>query len=487
MFSFPTHPIAIGVSDGVQAAFNYLQASWRRWLPVVIVVAVVTGIAYAALGSPDTTGLYYIDRSTGQLTWYAGSDVRLWHVGGDLSVTGLVGLIASWVFTAAAIAGLRGRPMTLDFILVRGLMSLVASILLLFALIAAVIALVILVVAVPPLGVLGLFAAIPVLLYLVIRVVFYTLAIFDGFGPIEGISESWRLSRGAVVRLFGWGLLAILISLGFSIVSSIVGALFTGSTVAVGRGVEAVVTTTGSCFTVFMMAVLYESERARHDPAAYGIAAGPGYPPPYPGAPYPYGPGRYPGGPAQYPGAPAWPNTGPYAGASMPYPGQVAPYPGGPMPYPGAPMPYPGQVTPYPGEPAPYAGPQAPYPGGPMPYPGQVTPYPGSTPPYATAPSWPADPQPNQPISGWTVPQGTPVWPSAQQPAPTWPPQNPVLPYQGATPAYPGTQPPRWDPAAGTWTAPATGEVAPATTSEAPAEPSSADVTLSPEDPNTPA
>jgi hypothetical protein len=459
VFSFPIHPIAIGVSDGVQAAFNYLQASWRRWLPAVIVVAVVTGIAYAALGSPDTTGLYYIDRSTGQLTWNAGSDVRLWHVGGDLSVTGLVGLAATWAFTAAAIAGLRGRPMTLDFVVGRGLASLVASILLGVAAIAAVIALVILVVAAPPLGVLGLFAAIPVLLYVAIRVVFYTLAIFDGYGPIEGISESWRLSRGAMVRMFGWGLLAILISFGFSIVSSIVGALFTGSTVAVGRGIEAVVTTTGSCFTVFLMAVLYESERARHDPAAYGIAVGPGYPPPYPGAPYPYGPGQYPGGqypggqypggPAPYPGAPAWPNAGPYAGVPTPYPGQVAPYPAGPMPYPGAPMPYP-----------------------------------GATPPYATAPSWPAG---QQPVSGWTVPQGAPVWPSPQPPAPTWPPQTPALPYLGATPAYPGTQPPRWDPSTGTWAAPATGEVAPATSAEVPAEPSSADEVLSPQDPNTPA
>ncbi len=423
MFSFPVHPIAIGVSDGVQAAFNYLQLSWRRWLPAVIVVAVATGIAYAALGSPDTTGLYSIDRSTGQLTWDAGSDVRLWQVGGDLSVTGIIGLIASWLFTAAAIAGLRGRPMTLDFVLVRGLMSLVASILLLFALIVAVISLVIVGVAAPPLGILGLFAAIPVFIYFVIRVIFYTLAIFDGYGPIEGISESWRLSRGAMVRLFGWGLLAILISLGFSIVSSIVGALFTGSTVAVGRGIEAVVTTTGSCFTVFMMAVLYESERARHDPAAYGIVVGPGYPPPYPGAPYPYGPGQYPWGqypwgPVQYPGAPTWPGADPYAGPQ-------APYPGGPMPYPGAP---------------------APYPGGPMPYPGAPAPYPGATPPYPGAPSWPAGPVPNQPMSGWIAPQGAPGWPS-QPSAPTRPPQDPVLPYQSATPAYPGSQGPRWDPA----------------------------------------
>ena len=449
MFSFPMHPIAIGVSDGVQAAFSYLQISWRRWLPAVLVVAVLTGIIYAIVGSTDTATLYQVDRETGRIIWYAGSDKKLWGIAGSIGAIGLVGLVATWVFTAAAIAGLRGRPMTLDFVVGRGLTSLAASILLGLAGIVGFLALGLLLVVAPPLGILALLAAIPVSIYLVIRVVFYTLAIFDGYGAVRGISESWRLSQGAVVRMFGWGLLAILISLGFSIVASIVGALFTGSTVSVGRGLAAVATTTGSCFTVFMMAVLYESERARHDPAAYGIAAGPGYPPPYPGAPYP-------SGPAQYPGAPAWPNAGPYAG---PYTGAQPPYPGSPMPNPGAPAPYP------------------------------------------VAPSWPAGAQPTQPITGWVVPQAPPAWPNPQPPAPVWPPQNPVLPYQGATPGYSGAQPPRWGPAAGQSgsvfggpAAPVAGDPAeaigdpaatPAVRPEAPAEPSTADAAPPPEDPNT--
>jgi hypothetical protein len=455
------HPIAIGVSDGVQAAFSYLQISWRRWLPAVLVVAVLTGIIYTIVGSTDTTTLYQVDRETGRIIWYAGSDKKLWGIAGSIGAIGLVGLVATWVFTAAAIAGLRGRPMTLDFVLGRGLMDLAASILLGLAGIVGVIALGVLLVVAPPLGILALLAAIPVSIYLVIRVVFYTLAIFDGYGPVEGISESWRLSRGAVVRVFGWGLLAILISLGFSIVATIVDALFTGSTASVGRSLAAVATTTGSCFTVFMMAVLYESERARHDPAAYGIAAGPGYPPPYPGAPYP-------SGPAQYQGAPAWPNAGPYAGAQPQYPG-------GPIPYPGAPAPYP------------------------------TAPYPGAQPPSALAPSWQAGAQPPQPMSGWVVPQAPPAWPSPQPPAASWPPQNPGLPYQGATPGYPRTQPPRWGPAAGRFGpvsgAPVVGDPAapigdpaaasndPATTPavqpEAPAAPSTAEAAPKPEDPTT--
>ena len=32
MFTFSHHPTAIGVSDGIQDAFGYLQKSWRTWL-----------------------------------------------------------------------------------------------------------------------------------------------------------------------------------------------------------------------------------------------------------------------------------------------------------------------------------------------------------------------------------------------------------------------------------------------------------------------
>ena len=64
-------------------------------------------------------------------------------------------------------------------------------------------------------------------------------------------------------------------------------------------------TSFASCFIVFMMAALYESERARKDPSLYPIQPMPGYPAPYPTGPYgqqpyptaPYGPGQYPAGP----------------------------------------------------------------------------------------------------------------------------------------------------------------------------------------------
>ena len=240
-------------------------------------------------------------------------------------------------------------------------------------------------VIVAPIGVLLILAAIPALIYLYVRVVFYRLAIFDGFGPIEGIREAWRLSDGSAMRLFGWGLMAVLIEILFSIVGGLAAAPFNAANAQpIGQAMSAAVTTVFACFSVFMMAVLYESERARKNPAAYGLTMAPN---PYATSPYPAGP--YGVGP------------NPYAQGQYPQ----APYPANPYSqYPAAP--YPQQYPPQ---------------------------YPAAPP--ATASGWQTNPPTLQP------------WPTAPAPTPqTWTPgQQPTgLPYQGATPGYPGSQPPQW-------------------------------------------
>jgi hypothetical protein len=411
VFTFSTHPAAIDISEGIRAAFSYLRTSWQRWLPIVVAGAVVTGVLYSLIGSSDTSKLYYVNQYTNEIVWYPDAANRLWGIVAVGLASTAVSVVSSWIFAAAAIAGLRNRPMTASFVVVRGLVTVVASIVIAIVAIGAVLALVVVIVAAPPLGLLLLFAAIPVSVYLWIRVIFYTLAIFDGCGPIEGISEAWRLSRRAVLRLFGWGLMAFLISIGFAICSAIVGAVFTSSKLMpVGQALSGLVTITGSCYTVFLMAVLYESERARHDPATYGYAAGPGYPPPYPGGPYPYAPGPYPYAPGPYPAGPAPYTPTPYPGAPA-WPGASGAYPGGQPMYPGA----------YPGAPAPYPGFPAPYPGGPA-WPGAPAPYPGG-------------PAPDPGASGWP---GQGAAPGSSGDA------GPGLPYQGAAPSYPGSPAQRW-------------------------------------------
>ena len=386
MFRLSSHPAAATVTGGIQDAFTYLGASWKRWLPVVVAISACTFVLSALLGSIDTTNLYYTNRFTNQITWYPDAGNRLIRAAVFGLLTGLVTLVGSWVFTATAIAGLRNKPLTISDIVVRGVLSFIAGIIVGVAVICAVIVLVIVTIAVPPIGFLLLLAATPVAIYFAIRIIFASLAIFDGFGPIEGIQESWRLSNGSVGRLFGWGLMAGLISIGFSIVGTLLAAPFDASKAQpLGQAFSAAVTTIGSCFTVFMLAVLYESERARKDPTTYGYAPGVsyGWPNPswpYPGTPNQYAPQQYP--PGQYPYAPNQ-----FGGGQYPTPQ----YPGAyPTPqYPGA----------YPPAPYPPAYPPAPYPG----------------PQYPAAPSAPAPGLPN--------PAGTP--PTGPGPDPTrWPPAS---------------------------------------------------------------
>lgn len=393
MFRFPRHPATVTITDGVSLGFDCLKLSWRTWLPVVVAIAAVSFVGYVVIystgGIVDFSSLYYVDKYTDQVVWYPGAVDEFRSLIAIGALSGLAGLVGTWVFNATAISGLRNRPLTLGWVVTRGLWTIVSGIVIALIVTAAVvvvfIVLVIAAVISRPLGALLIivtaFGSIPVAIYFVVRVVFTSLAVFDGFGPIEGIRESWRLSRGAVLRMFGWGLMAFLITLGFSLLASVVSApFFSPSVAAVGRGLSTAIGTTASCFTVFMMAVLYESERARHDPMLYGPVPAPFYPAfGYPGPGYP-GPG--------FPG---------------PYP--AGPYPAGPSPY----GPGPGYSGPYPSTPGPY-------------------------------PSWPADPTA---VPGWVNPNAPQAWPANPTAIPGWVNPNAPSPWPGYPPAYP-TMAPGW-------------------------------------------
>ncbi len=249
-------------------------------------------------------------------------------------------------------------------------------------------------VASPPIGIILFIAAVIVAVYAAMRLSFGSLAIFDGAGPIEGLRRSWSISQGAVLRIFGWYLMASLISLGIALVSSIVSLPFAAGRFTFGAQlISSLGSGLATVLLAFMVAVLYESQRARKIPglypvdprwlAAQGYGPGPGamgssswlgehpvrilprrggrlllgdrlrWGPP-PGA---YPPGAYP--PGSYPpGPPAGPAG--YPPTAFP-PG---PYPPGPGAFPpGAPAPYPPAYPPsaYP----PSAFPPASYPPGP--------------------------------------------------------------------------------------------------------------------------
>src|ERR1035437_452940 len=105
VFRFNMHPATIGIADGIQIALDYLRASWRRWLPVVVVIAACTFLVYALIGTADASNLYYTDPNTHQtvvnqtaFNTYIGKLVPA-----SLAV-GLVGLVGGWIFTATAIS-----------------------------------------------------------------------------------------------------------------------------------------------------------------------------------------------------------------------------------------------------------------------------------------------------------------------------------------------------------------------------------------------
>lgn len=344
MFTFSHHPTAITVSDGIQDAFLYLQKSWRTWLPVVGVIAACALVTRALVGSIDVRTLYHQDVYTGRVVWNPDALNKLWGTAAAGLVVGLLSWIGGWVFYATAIAGLRNRSVMLSGVIVRGLVSLlsglVVAVVAIFVVTSLLMVGIAIAVVVPPVGglliILWALAAIPVSVYLLVRLIFTSLAVFDGFGPIAGIRESWRLSQGSVLRMLGWGALAFLMTIGIGIIAGIIAAGFDGSgLVAVAQAGSTAVTLTGSCLVVFMLAVLYESERARKDPMLYPVPAWPGYGS-YPAGPYAGGP--YPTDPTAIPGwidpngpVPAWPAApyapGPYPANQGAMPGWVAPGP----------------------------------------------------------------------------------------------------------------------------------------------------------------
>lgn len=349
MFAFNHHPTAIGVVDGLTVAFASFQVSWRKWLPVVGLVFACIFVTYSLVTRLDFSALYHTD-AMGKAVWNSDALSKLPGPVTARLVDAIASAMAGWFFCATAIAGLRKEAATLSSAIESGILSLFAGLLVvvtgLFVSTVLLMAAFAVGAIIPPLGllllVLILVAAIPVAVYFLVRLAFTTLAIFDGFGPIGGLQESWRLSEGSVSRMCGWGTLAVVVTIAVTLGGWLILEPFSSPwPLAIAEGVAAGLSVAGSGFVTFLLAVLYESERARREPDLYPVDAWPGYGPepdepyepgPYPARPYitgpytagPYAGDPYPADPAAMPGwvapgpAPAWP-AAPYAGPG-PYP-----------------------------------------------------------------------------------------------------------------------------------------------------------------------
>ena len=267
---FESPPAAVTVGEGVSAAARYWRETLELWILPVIAVGIITGAATWLLGSVA------LDQAT------ISSDIR---ERGDIvavlllvlpqilvltAVTTVVAILASWVYVAIAIAGLRGRSLTARWILGAGLRTLVAGIIQTAAVLAA-FGLAILLGG--PLALIVFLVLIVPAIYLSLRLTFWQYAIFDGDGIIPGLRTTWAITRGGVLRIAGWGLaiagLSLLVRIGIGVAT----ALLRNDLAPIAAGISALSDAAFAAFQVIVIAILYESQRLRHLPQ----------PPPAPG------------------------------------------------------------------------------------------------------------------------------------------------------------------------------------------------------------
>jgi hypothetical protein len=311
---FSRSPALVTLGEALGLAARYWAESWERWVLPVVAVAATNGLATGLLGGA------VLDARTMQSLLVPAVDgtaidpaqlPRL--VAGPIAVT-VVSIVAGWFLLANAVAGIRGREVTLSWVIGAGVRTLAAAMLLG----ATVTALLAFMLAFRAIGLLLALAAFPALLYVLVRLTFWGTAIFDGASITASLARSWAITRGAVLRVFGWSLAVGLLGLGLSIIGSAAAVALSGIP-AVGDAIAGGLDTVFQAFAVVVTAILYESQRLRSTvvPPDRGTAA------PWRGAPPPWPPDAPPPSPP-------------------PAQDQPAPDPDGPPPPPPAPPATPG-------------------------------------------------------------------------------------------------------------------------------------------------
>ncbi len=278
--SFARSPVFVTIGEGLRVAARYWRSSAERWILPVAAVALVNGLAGWVFGGAA------LNQATLESLLVTGPDgpsidasglPRL--LAGPLAV-GLVTIVAEWILVANAIAGLRGREIGLRWVLASGLRAFAADMIVA----AGLVMLLLTALTLGAAGLIVLLLLLPLLVYLGIRLQFWTLAIFDGFGITDALRATWTTTRGGVLRVFGWGLAMAGLGLFVSTFTWVVDFLLAGAPAAAGV-LGAAAGFTLQAFTAIVLAVLYESQRLRHVPRfAEAVApydpSGPEPPPP---------------------------------------------------------------------------------------------------------------------------------------------------------------------------------------------------------------
>ena len=199
-------------------------------------------------------------------------------------VIGSVTVVAGWVYLAIAIAGLRGNRVLPGWILRRGVRTFAADLLMTvaFAAVFGVLAL-ISIAGGPGLVLVVMITAFVPAIYVSIRLIFWSLAIFDGADIAQGFQATWRISRDAVARMLGWGVMVAVLGLLVRGVAELVTIPLSDGN-PVRAGIAAAVTEAFTAYSTIVLAVIYESQRRIHvgwiPTPEYGApGAGPAEPP----------------------------------------------------------------------------------------------------------------------------------------------------------------------------------------------------------------
>jgi hypothetical protein len=259
---FLEDPASIDIGTGLAIAARYWRATVDLWsLPVAIVAAVTAVATWATAGLVPAGGLpVQITPGTDPMKLLGPYLPQLLV---STFVIGTATMVASWVYLAIAVAGLRGYRVTPGWILMRGVRTFVADLLVsvAFAAIFATLALLAILGGSGLLAVVMVTAFVPAA-YITIRLVFWSLAIFDGAGLAQGFHATWQVSRGAVARMLGWGAMVAVIGLLVRGIAEVV-TMPLGDANPVRAGVTAAVTEAFGAYSMFALAVIYESQRRR--------------------------------------------------------------------------------------------------------------------------------------------------------------------------------------------------------------------------------
>ncbi len=259
--------VDVTLGEALSVGSRYWSGSWDRWILAVVAVGLANGLvtwlfASAAIDQPTMQSML--------VTGSADSSMLPSLLAGPLAVS-VVSLVADWFLTANAIAGLRGREVTLAWVLGAGLRVLLVILALSLVLGGLLMGLLVL-------GVIGLLLVlglVPLVIYVGIRLTFWELALFDGAGVEESLRRSWSLTDRATLRVLGWVLTLTGLSLLVSLLETALTVLLPGLGIATAVA-GSLAGMAFQAYAVIVTAILYESQLLRAAARPRPSPGGPG-------------------------------------------------------------------------------------------------------------------------------------------------------------------------------------------------------------------